>query len=142
MWNQSKMEEFKEWKFIFTILIPLTNGIIIIYNRQSFRLILQYVKKKEDVFIIVHFSIGVYEASLGWPYFDYQKPGHSAQQTDGPTQMIAYSKFTQRNLINFNTFKVGYASSVWIEKCYIVIWKQDLSWENRTVGHRQVYINK
>jgi len=40
------MEEFKEWKFIFTILIPLTNGIIIIYNRQSFRLILQYVKKE------------------------------------------------------------------------------------------------
>jgi len=44
------------------------------------------------------------------------------------------SKFTQRYLINFNTFKVDYASSVWIENCYIVIWKQDMSWENRTVG--------
>jgi len=43
----------------------------------------------------------------GGPYFDDQKPGHSAQQTD--TQMI---KFTQGCLINFNTLKVGYASSV------------------------------
>jgi len=50
-------------------------------------------------------------------------------------QLKWYSKFTQRYFINFNTFKVGYDSSVWIENCYYVIWKQDMSWENRTVGH-------
>jgi len=37
---------------------------------------------------------------VGWTYFDYQKPGHSARQTN------TVSKFTQRYLINFNTFKV------------------------------------
>jgi len=30
-----------------------------------------------------------------------------------------YSKFTQRCLINFNTFKIGYAFSLWIENRYI-----------------------
>jgi len=61
---------------------------------------------------------------VGWPYFDYQKPGHSARQTDGPTQMIleVYSK-------------IPLLCHVWIENGYIVIWKQDMSWENRSVGH-------
>jgi len=43
-------------------------------------------------------------------------------------QLKWYSKFTQRYLINFNTFRSR-------ENCYIVIWKQDMSWENMTVGH-------
>ncbi len=39
---------------------------------------------------------------VGWPYFDYRKPGHLA----GNEILKWYSKFTQRCLINFNTFKV------------------------------------
>jgi len=58
-------------------------------------------------------------------------------RTLGPANTWANSNYTRSllNLINFNTFKVGYASSVWIENCYIVIWKQDMSWENRIDSH-------
>jgi len=49
-------------------------------------------------------------------------------RTLGPANTWANSNDTQRYLINFNTFKVGYASSVWIENCYIVI----LLYENTT----------
>ncbi len=40
----------------------------------------------------IHEQLPVYWCKIGWPYFDYRKPGHSARQWDTQIMFEVYSK--------------------------------------------------
>jgi len=97
---------------------------------RHFSIILYVCVSVSLVYICFIFVISYFRVTIFWS---------PKTRTLGPANTWANSNDTRSllkaTLLISTHLKLGYASSVWKENCYILIWNQEMSWENRTVGH-------